>query len=334
MDLSKIPHIEFTTEKKLNKTVNNLAKAKACLVADIIGLYGLDVLGDVDKEVVKETGKTIKKAETIDRNQPANKMFKFLKMENKEIEKKKVPVDFDKKDIVVYDNYAIQGLYPGMATHFDLDTTIALLYGTGNIWIRSVLEMSMWYMTNVHTYQGNADGHADNSRADYECDLFDDNTIVQDDCTAFITACLVLLAYKKDQTLFNKYKNIRLGSDGFGEDGPASEFLKDLGFEYKAVNPNNMFNGEYEDEEVNKGDILCVFTDDFGSHEHHGEIYWGQPESIERGGVKHYSWGNAFHQSNMAVMSWGNIHDNLGNHWGMPSPVVRKHYSHCWQYVG
>ena len=67
-------------------------------------------------------------------------------------------------------------------------------------WAASVSSMGTWYFANINTYQGDSSGK-DNctGRKQYPCPLIGNKT-VQDDCSAFVTACLAYGGYYPEYT--------------------------------------------------------------------------------------------------------------------------------------
>ena len=242
-----------------------------------------------------------------------------------------------------------------------IDTSILLAFSGNSDWEIACGEMAKWYMENIHTYQGDESGHATGNRKGYECDLFKNdsgkptNFKVFDDCTCFVTACLLYLAWKKDKMIFDKYKDkaaIYSSMSFYNTDNPsdAQALLKDLGFEWVEVDPADTESGKAYETKLVKGDIICVNQQhsmcksktggasyEGQKYQHHGEIYWGVDEPVQRNGrdiTPPYNHKGEFTKKFCTSLGWGAIHDNQNNHYGMPSPTVPYKYDACWHYVG
>lgn len=149
----------------------------------------------------------------------------------------------------------------------------------GESWLKAVDEMGQWYCENVDTYQGSyAPPHP--GRKNYFCPLLGESGMnVQDDCSAFVTACLVYGGYYPDYTGDSSF-NAR----AFCKDGSAYDLMLE---NFNHYVPDDYLTGVY----VPKvGDILAYhYEDEDGERLYaHVEILGviGETECFA------YSWGH------------------------------------------
>lgn len=136
-------------------------------------------------------------------------------------------------------------------------------------WISVCDKMGDWYVANISTYQGGTSGNY-GTRKSYTCELLvkDDGTsgTVQDDCSAYVTACMQLAGY-------HPIGGTVYCSRDFLEGGAAANILKNNGF----VNIGSLANNK---DKLKKGDILAVNG--------HVEVFSHYGDS---GQIMSWSWG-------------------------------------------
>lgn len=230
----------------------------------------------------------------------------------------------DQKGGINYYNYMFSDRYddedrktdrplgPGLENYAILSIREALekYWKTAEGWEDCVMMMGFWFEKNIHTYQL---GKEDPSGG--PCNLFPEpyeNHIVRDDCTGYVTACLLfytaIMIYPEDE---NKSDDIFKAfswppsSEAFAAaNGGAQETVKLIGFEIIPYSPD----------ELQPFDII-VGNSKYGKCQgHHGEIYAGT-----FGGRKR-SWG------------WGGVHDESKG--GMPAGFVNYNYDWIFRLEG
>ena len=145
------------------------------------------------------------------------------------------------------------GLFGGLFGEFP-----SANFNPDGTWWGAVTSMGAWYQKNIHTYQGKPPGPR--GRRNYKCPLLG-GKIVQDDCSAFVKACLQSFNVPGIEPLGVATATMQ----------PGSKFDKVLlaaGFKRYTYNRNNIV----------QGDIIC------GGPATHTEIYAGNGRS--------YSWGS------------------------------------------
>lgn len=131
-------------------------------------------------------------------------------------------------------------------------------YTVDGSWWDCVKKMGKWYETNVHTYQGTR-AKPRTGRKTYKCPLINGN--VEDDCSAFVKACLYFFGLKDIGKMHIATATMQPGS-------AFDKLLRNNGF--KCI--------PYSFDALQPGDIIC------GGPATHTEIYAGNRKS--------YSWGN------------------------------------------
>ena len=164
-------------------------------------------------------------------------------------------------------------------------------------WLENVEKMGKWYQNNIHSYLSGASvSKCTNNRTYYDCPLIG-GASVGDDCSSFVKACLQAQGIPNIDKMW-------INSGSFKPETDLSNILLENGFIHLP----------YSAEEVKKGDIIAVNN---GNDKHHVEVYYGTDSN-----GKDISY------------SWGNVHDGLNNHYGMPCPTTRKNkdfYKHIYR---
>lgn len=183
-------------------------------------------------------------------------------------------------------------------------------------WPEIVKWMGRWYEENIHTYQGNGSGNMMHNFG-MENGIISN---VRDDCTGFITSCVLLYISfnidvqikiannKRLENIIVQMNNFPPGSalwdSVYNKDNIETQKIKELmltiGFEELKYDPNK----------IQPFDIIVGNS---GGEFHHGEIYAGYTMG------NHYSW------------SWGNIHDK--SHGGMPAKSVSIDKPNCYNTI-
>lgn len=166
-----------------------------------------------------------------------------------------------------------------------------------NGWKETYETLGEWYEKNIHTYQGNR--HA---RQPYTLEMEGRPVLqVYDDCSSYVYACLQLMRIfpVKDKNGKPQYPTATAGMQ------VGSAFQKTL-----------MENGfdclPYDIDSLQEGDIVITNNNlkkSNGSNYHHTEIYV-----------------NGTSDSKMTAYSWGNIHDGINGHQGMPCSYTKYPY--------
>lgn len=167
-------------------------------------------------------------------------------------------------------------------------------------WWSIVQQMGSWYEQNVHTYQGNC-----HTRKGYSCPLLDGKNVF-DDCSSFVTACVLALFKQKG------------GPDKGGwYGGPPSTAAMQPGSDWDRTLQSNGFKYiPFNQSILQPGDIYC------GGPSTHVEICAGQGKQY----------------------GWGSVHDKIAKPGvGMPCSTYKsgfvnnnpnKPYLHIWRYGG
>ena len=161
-------------------------------------------------------------------------------------------------------------------------------------WPEAVKAMGKWYEANVHRYA--ADAHTYTTPP---CSLLGGQG-VRWDCTGYVASCLQLFGVLPR----GYWISSEMGAD------PNGDFAKKCckgGFkQMRYPGPSGL----------QPYDIVCVFEGKSKGKQHHAEIYAGTLNG------KHKAW------------SWGNVHDGINGHQGMPCSFANYRYTICYRHDG
>lgn len=154
--------------------------------------------------------------------------------------------------------------------------------GNATGWWDAVQKMGAWYQQNVHTYQGTREKPR-SGRQWYDCPLI--NRKVQDDCSAFVWACLQF--FKPDVFKEKSWSPTCLQfTKEHGKSFSEITQLEQAGFKWI----------KWSRDALQPGDIMVGCSIQGCTHCGHTEVYAGNKKSY----------------------SWGSVHDGQGGKQGMP----------------
>lgn len=171
-------------------------------------------------------------------------------------------------------------------------------------WPDIVQKLGKWYQANIHTYWGSrSKPRAHNSPQCFNSPYGP----TWDDCTGFCSTCLQVFGVFKKGKYDGTYSGQggqRFGSSDFARrDSPCGKLLIKGGFTCLPFSWST----------VRPYDIISVYVK---GGNHHAEIYYGKINGVD------YSYG------------WGNVHDGINGHPGMPHPSVKYNYQLIWRHNG